>query len=285
MRMSVLTAIPLVVIVYSICGYANDVGGDSVDHACATRSEVARYDGKPWSLKGSGVVCCPCRIPCPCRRNGPPSFGHCEATLYLHVKQGRYGTTDLTDLRMIDSGGACSMTYHKLSALYFDEKSSPEERAAMLKLIAGMFIGGAAEFSHIRAVPIDAYELSDRLFRISIPGTLRMEVDRNWGQQSPPFPWVAAIDHFSNALQYVQNVRYEIHDRDANMDFDYSHRQANYRRIDISNEDYANKRMLIQYMDGSGSFNEAQLRLIRELKLQLPDDAKFAELARNLRNK
>jgi len=52
------------------------------------------------------------------------------------------------------------------------------------------------------------------------------------------------------------------------MDFDYSHRQANYRRIELSNEDYANKRMLIQYMDGSGNFNEAQLRLIRDLKLQ-----------------
>jgi len=113
---------------------------------------------------------------------------------------------------MIDSGGACAITYHKLSALYFDERSSAEARAAMLKLIAGMFAGGAAEFSHIRSVPIDAYESSDRLFQISIPGTLRMEVDRNWGQQSPPFPWVAAVDHFSNALQYIQNVRYEIHD-------------------------------------------------------------------------
>jgi hypothetical protein len=186
---------------------------------------------------------------------------------------------------MVDSGGACSMTYHKLSALYFDERSSPEERAAMLKLIAGMFTGGAADFSHIRVVAIDAYELSDRLFRIRIPGRLQMEVDRNWGQQSPPFPFAAAVDHFSNALQYVQNVRYEMHDIDAKINFDYSRRQANYRRIDLSSEDYANKRMLIQHMDGTGNFNDAQLHLIRELKLESPDDVRFAELARNLRNR
>jgi hypothetical protein len=186
---------------------------------------------------------------------------------------------------MVDTGGACSMAYHKLSALYFDEASSPEERSAMLKLIASMFTGGAAEFSYIRAVPFDVYESRDRMFRIGIPGTLRMEVDRNWGQETPPFPWIAAVDHFSNSLQYVQNVRYEMHDRNANLDFDYSHRQANYRRIDLSNGDYKNRRMLIQYMDGSGNFNEAQLNLIRELKLQLPDDAQFTELARLLRNK
>jgi hypothetical protein len=279
------TAIPLIVIVYLICGHPNDGAGASVEHACAKRSAVARYDGKPWSLKGAGVVCCPCRVPCPCRRNGLPSYGHCESTLYLHIKEGQYGTTHLSNLRMIDSGGACSMTYHKLSALYFDETSSAETRAAMLKLIAGMFTGGTAEFSYIRAVRIDAYESGDRFFRISIPGTLQMEVDRNWGQQSAPFPWVAAVDHFSNALQYVQNIRYEIHNRDAGMDFDYSHRQANYRSIDLSSEDYASRRMLIQYMDGRGNFNEAQINLIRELKLQPADDDSFAELARNLRNK
>ena len=285
MRMPPLLPILLIAVLYCFCGHVNHAESASVEHSCTTKSAVARYDGKPWSLKGAGVVCCPCRVPCPCRRNGPPSFGHCESTLYLHIKQGQYGTTDLTGLRMIDSGGACSMTYHKLSALYFDERSSPEARAAMTKLLAGMFAGGAAEFSHIRSVPIDAYESSDSVFRISIPGTLRMEIDRNWGKQSPPFPWVAAVDHFSNALQYVQNVRYEIHDSDANMDFDYSHRQANYRRIHLSDKDYANKRMLIQYMDASGNFNEAQLRLIRELRLAPPDDVKFAQIARDLRGK
>lgn len=274
-----------IVILLLVLGHGIARQNSSPGDACAKQSKLARYDGTPWSLKGAGVVCCPCRVPCPCRRNGPPSYGHCEATLYLHVKQGRYGVTDLTGLRLVESGGACSMTYHKLSALYFDDNSSSEKRTAMLNLIASMFSGQAAEFSYIRAVPIDSAEVDDHIFRISIPGLLRMEVDRNWGQPSPPFPWVAAVDHFSNALQYAQNIRYEIHDPSANIDFNYSHRQANYRNVDLTNNDYASKRMLIQYLDGSGQFNAAQVKLIRELRLTRPDDRTFSELARSLRNK
>jgi hypothetical protein len=273
-----------ITILLLMLGYGIARQNSSPADACKKRPELTRYDGTPWSLKGAGVVCCPCRVPCPCRRNGPPSYGHCESTLYLHVRQGRYGATDLAGMRLVESGGACSMTYHKLSAMYFDDSSSEEERTAMLRLIASMFSGQAAEFSYVRAVSIEAAELGDHIFRISIPSLLRIEVDRNWGQQSPPFPWVAAVDHFSNALQYAQNIRYEIHDPAANIDFNYSHRQANYRNVDLTDQDYAKKRMLIQYLDGSGQFNEAQVQLMRELGLTPPDDHRFSELARSLRN-
>jgi hypothetical protein len=186
---------------------------------------------------------------------------------------------------LVDSGGACSMSYHKLSALYFDKTTSSNQQGAVLKLIASMFSAHIAEFSYIRIVSMTASEVDGRFFRISIPGLLRMEVDKNWGQATAPFLPVAAVDHFSNALQYVQNLRYEAHDRDAGIDFDYSHRQANYRDIDVSSEDYARNKMLIQYLDGSGRFNQAQLKLIRELGLTLPDDATLSELARTLRSK
>ena len=257
----------------------------SADHVCETKAESARYDGAPWSLKGAGVVCCPCRVPCPCRQNGPPSYGHCEATLYLHIEEGRYRAIDLAGLRMVDSGGACSMTYHTLSALYFDGAASPEKRSAMLKLIASMFFGGVAEFSNVRLTRFDVSEIGGRIFRISIPRIVSMEVDRNWGQQNPPFPWVAAVDHFSNALQYAENIQYKIHDPAAKIDFDYSHRQANFREVNLTNEDYATKRMLIQYMDGTGRFNEAQTKLIQELGLSPPDSIALSQLARNLRSK
>lgn len=279
MKVAVLIAIGLLMIGNRIAGQN---AGDG--HACE-RTQTANYDGAPWCLKGAGVVCCPCRVPCPCRRNGPPSYGHCEATMYLHISEGRYGATDLNGIRLIDSGGACSMSYHKLSALYFDDRTSGEQQLAVLKLIASMFSGHVVEFSHIRTVHIVASELDGRIFRISIPGVLRMEVDRNWGHDSAPFPWTAAVDHFSNALQYVQNLRYEIHDRDAGMDFDYSHRQANYRDVDLTEQDYARGKMLIQYMDENGKFNQTQLRLIRELGLSLPDDRIFSDLARTLRSR
>ncbi len=98
-----------------------------------------------------------------------------------------------------------------------------------------------------------------------------MVVDRNWGQTAPPFPLDAATDYFSNTLQYAQNLRYQMHDEEAKLDFDYSHRQANYRRVELNAEQYRSKSMLIQYLDGRGGFNDDQLRLIRKQELPMPD--------------
>lgn len=84
----------------------------------AARSRTARYSGAAWHLKGEGVVCCPCAVPCPCRRNGSPSYGHCEATLYLRVRQGRHDKVSLDGLQVVDTSGACGMSYEKLAAIY-----------------------------------------------------------------------------------------------------------------------------------------------------------------------
>src|SRR6185437_8417473 len=95
MRISGLKTILLGTVILFVC---EDPGGAVTScgqHGDAVKAEVMHYDGKPWFLKGAGIVCCPCRVPCPCRRNGVPSFGHCEATLYLHIEAGRYGTTNL----------------------------------------------------------------------------------------------------------------------------------------------------------------------------------------------
>ena len=108
-----------------------------------------------------------------------------------------------------------------------------------------------------------------------------MEVDRNWGQAAPPFPPYAAQDRFANALQYVQNIRYRMHDDGARLHFDYSRRQANYRSIDLDAGDYRLGRMIIQYLDGSGKFNSKMLQIINEEHLQLPDlDGIRREVAR-----
>src|SRR5271157_1185388 len=98
-----------------------------------------------------------------------------------------------------------------------------------------------------------------------------MAVDRNWGQAEPPFPAYAAQDRFANALQYVQNIRYRMHDDGAKLHFDYSRRQANYRSIDLDAAAYRERRMLVQYLDGSGWFNATMLQIINEQHLRLPD--------------
>ena len=251
--------------------------------ATPLRPEVIHYDGADWRLRGEGVVACPCQVPCPCRHNGSPTYGHCEATLYLQIREGHYAAVSLNNLRLVQTSGPCAMDYQKLAALYFDSSSTPEQQLAFMRLVSSFFPTGVAEFPYVRTVPIEAEVTEDRFFRIVIPGILQMSVDRNWGRPTAPLPPIAACDHFSNMLQYSQNIRYGMHDNLANVDFDYSNRQANYRTVELDISQYRSGSMLVQHVDRSGWFNETQLQLIREQHLALPDLEGIREAASRLR--
>jgi len=227
-------------------------------------------DGAPWHVKGDGIVCCPCAVPCPCRSNAPASYGHCEATLYLRIMEGNYGNVDLSGMHAVESSGMCAVDYELLSALFLDPSSSPEQRKAFMQLLASFNATQIARFPHVHIVPIVANVTENHLFQIRIPEILEMIVDRNWGQPAPPLPEVATPDHFSNLIQYAQNLRYRFHDEEDGLDFDYSHRQANYRKVDLSDEQYRSKSMLIQFEDGTGWFNDRQMEIIRAQHLQIP---------------
>lgn len=227
--------------------------------------------GADWHLKGEGVVCCPCTVPCPCRTNGGASYGHCEATLYLHIKEGHYGQVTLNDLNVVDTSGACGMSYAKLSALYLDRSTPPEVQQALLQLLASLSASGTSNFPYVRRAAILAHITDRHLYQISIPDTLEMEVDRYWGLGEAPLPFYAAQDRFANALQYIQNIHYRMHDDGAHLNFDYSRRQANYRSIDLDAADYRERRMLVQYLDGAGWFNAQMLQIIKEQHLPIPD--------------
>jgi hypothetical protein len=242
-----------------------------------------RTDGSDWHLKGEGVVCCPCAVPCPCRTNGKATYGHCEATLYLRIHEGHYGAVNLGGVQLANTSGACAMDYKQLAALYFDRASTRGEQAAFMKLLASFFPDGTARFPYVRSVPMTAQITGDRYFHVVIPEVLEITVDRNWGQEAPPFSMVAATDYFTNTLQYAQNVRYRMHDEDGHLNFDYSRRQANYRVIDLDISQYRSKSMLIQYLDNKGGFNEDQLRLIREQHLPLPDLLSMRQMVARLK--
>jgi hypothetical protein len=234
-------------------------------------ASVVTYDGANWHLKGEGIVACPCRVPCPCRTNAPSTFHHCEATLYLHVRKGHYGPVKLDDLQVVNIGGSCAMSHEHFAALYFSNETTPEQQSSFLKLMASFLPSQSTEFPYVRKVQINAQVTRNSYYQVSIPGILQMVVDRNWGRSEPPMPMVAATDYFSNLLQYAQNLRYVMRDDEANLSFDYSRRQANYRDIDLDADHYRSNLMLIQFQDGSGWFNADQQRLIHQLKLPLPD--------------
>jgi hypothetical protein len=176
----------------------------------------------------------------------------------------------------------CAVDYQPLAALYFSSSDSPERQAAYMALKSS-FSSTPPGKPHMQVVSLNARVIDEHLFKVSIPGIVEMVVDRNWGLSTPPMPMVAAADHFANLLQYVQNIRYSIHDPEAGLDFDYSRRQANYRVVDLTDEQYRTKSMLIQYADGKGWFSPGQMALIKAQNLQVPEPVSLREKAIGLR--
>jgi hypothetical protein len=215
--------------------------------------------------------------------NAKPSFAHCEATLFLRIKQGQYGDVNLDGMNVVSSGGMCAVDYQLVEAVYFSSSDSPERQAAFIAL-KSTFSSVPPGDPHVRVVSLNAQVTDEHLFKVSIPGILEIVVDRNWGLSSPPFPMVAAPDHFANQLQYVQNIRYSVHDPEAGLDFDYSRRQANYRVVDLTDEQYQTKSMLIQYADYSGWYSPGQMVLIKAQHLQIPDPVALREQAIRLKS-
>jgi hypothetical protein len=189
---------------------------------------------------------------------------------------------NLDGMNVVDSGGMCAIGHHPLSALYFSSSDGPERQAAYMKLISSVY-STTPEFPHVQVDSLNAQVIDEHLFNVSIPGILEIVVDRNWGLSTPPMPMVAAADHFANALQYVQNIRYSIHDPEAGLDFDYSRRQANYRVVDLTSEQYQTQSMLIQFADGKGWFSPGQMALIKAQNLQVPEPVALREQALRLR--
>lgn len=54
--------------------------------------------GVTWRLTGTMIQACNCDWGCPCEFNSRPTQGYCEGTWSWHVKEGRFGDTDLSGL-------------------------------------------------------------------------------------------------------------------------------------------------------------------------------------------
>lgn len=92
-----------------------------------------------WRLKAEYVKNCNCAPGCPCDFWAPPTHGPCKGMMAFHVLEGNYGNTGLNGVIF---GG----TYHWPAALhlgngtfqpYLQEKSTPEQRDALLTIMSG----------------------------------------------------------------------------------------------------------------------------------------------------
>jgi len=212
-----------------------------------------------WHLKGEGFVCCPCKSPCPCRRNAPPSQPHCEATGAYKISQGHYGNVPLDGFTfvLVDA----NMTESKFPSQLFVDQGATDQQVIALERIYQAF-GPLHPFIFPAVVrrPI-SFKSQSGTYEVSIPQRIELKIERH------ALGLTAALDPFSNLIEYVQNVTYKVWDESNSIRWDYSGRQANFRPIDLDASDYSGQSMLSQFQDSSGDFNAEQKEIVKRMDL------------------
>lgn len=220
-----------------------------------------------WHLKGDGFVCCPCKVPCPCRSNGPATYGHCESTGAFRIREGKYRDIRLDGLVLVEAD-ACMGSDKVPAVIYVQPSASNEQIICMERIFQSLHPLRPFLFLSVNRSQI-TFETSEqgKLFVVKVPAAVEMKIRRRLNGEGRPLMETAALDRFSNTIEYAQNLTYKLWDKDGKLKFDYSGRQANFRVFDLDARDFRDIKMLLQYASGTGHFNEKQLELIDSLKL------------------
>ena len=85
------------------------------------------------------IANCNCAYGCPCQFNAYPTHGHCEAVICNEITEGHYGDVKLDGLRF---GGVFQWpkAIHEGNGKaqpFVDERASPVQREAILKIMSG----------------------------------------------------------------------------------------------------------------------------------------------------
>lgn len=110
-----------------------------------------------WTMKGILLGACNCDWGCPCSFNAPPTYGKCEGGYLWHIEHGDFGGLALSGLSVAwfaHSPGPlheCKVTSQRI----LDEKATPQQRDALLKVTAGKFGGPWAVFAAVTATWLD----------------------------------------------------------------------------------------------------------------------------------
>jgi hypothetical protein len=220
-----------------------------------------------WHLKGEGFVCCPCAVPCPCRSNGLPTYGHCEYAGAFRVAKGHYGQIPLdgfifaiADDAMEPQGGP--------PVLYVEPSATDEQLIALERVFQTLNPLQPFVFLDVKRAKISTnHSVSGEVYEASIPGLLQLKIRRQLDSKGQPLLPTAALDFLSNTIEYARNLVFRVSDEQARFKWDFTGRQANFRVFDVDSQDYRDGKMLAEFADASGFFNKKQLELIKTLKL------------------
>lgn len=92
-----------------------------------------------WEIKGREFVNCNCAYGCPCQFNSLPTYGECKAVMVFQVDEGHHRDVPLDGLAfamIVAWPGPIHEGRGQLVPVV-DERASPEQRKAMLRIMNG----------------------------------------------------------------------------------------------------------------------------------------------------
>lgn len=139
-----------------------------------------------WRMKGEYLKDCSCIAFCPCDSDGDPApHKFCEGVIGMHVREGNFEGVDLSGLTWLVGFHFPGPLYEGNGAVevYIDERSSPEQRDALLAILGGQAGGPwfeivsamAPNIQGVHFVPIEwEFDKGRRRARAAVPD--RVEV-------------------------------------------------------------------------------------------------------------
>jgi hypothetical protein len=104
-----------------------------------------------WMIRGPEISSCNCAYGCPCQFNALPTEGNCRAAVGMQIEKGNYGKVKLDGLRWAATAawpGAIHMGHGEILPIV-DERATPEQREALLKIMSGQDTEPGATFFQV----------------------------------------------------------------------------------------------------------------------------------------
>jgi hypothetical protein len=139
-----------------------------------------------WTIQGREFVHCNCAYGCPCQFNARPTHGDCHAVMAVDIEAGHHGDTRLDGLRIaaiVAWPGAIHEGRGQVVPIV-DERASPEQREALLRIMSGEDTEPGATFFQVFSTtyekvhdpifaPIDFdLDIDGRTASLKVPGVI-----------------------------------------------------------------------------------------------------------------
>ena len=104
-----------------------------------------------WMIRGPQISSCNCSYGCPCQFNALPTNGDCRAAVGMHIEKGHHGKVKLDGLNWAATAawpGPIHMGHGEIQPIV-DERATPEQREALLKIMSGQDTEPGATFLQV----------------------------------------------------------------------------------------------------------------------------------------